>query len=253
MFYFDNIGGKKILKSSVLSEFDTFIKHLFTTKESFIRTKEPELINTAKANRELILDYLKIKNENLFKIKQTHSTNIKTWQKNNGKNTDMADDTDGVILYKPGSATILNFADCTPVVLYDPKTCVAAGLHAGWRGTAGAISRLGVKIMKEKFNSKPENIIAVIGPCIGQEDFETGLEVYEALKCTVDKEDGLFQFKNNKVYPDLAGINARQLTEEGVKTIDISQFKTYKDNDVLFSYRRENGTTSRISVVLKLV
>ncbi len=257
MFYFDAIKNKKILKSDELSKFDAHLKHFFTTKESFIKTEESNFINIANANRELILDYIKIESENLFEIKQTHSTNIKIWHKSIGT----TNDTDGVILYNPGSATILNFADCTPVILYDPKNNIAAGLHAGWRGTAGAISRLGVNLMKEKFNSKPENIIAAIGPCIGQRDFETGYEVYEALKNTLEftsknlqnKEHELFQFKDDKVYPNLAGINAQQLIEEGVKTIDISQFETYKDNNILFSYRAENGTTSRISMVLKLV
>ena len=147
------------------------------------------------------------------------------------------DNTDGVILYKPGSATILNFADCTPVILYEPKNKVAAGLHAGWRGTADSICKKGVKLMVENFNSKPSDIIAAIAPCIGQEAFETGIEVYEKLKGTIQNPNTteFFRFKNDKVYPDLAKINAAQLMEAGLKTIDISHFKTCKDNEFFFS------------------
>jgi len=264
MFYFDTINNKKILKSSLLSEFEPYFKHLFTTKESFIKTKDPDLENTANSNLEMILANLKTDTENFFRIKQTHGTNIII----NPKTTDIIDNTDGIILSKQGSTTVLHFADCTPVLLYDTKNLVAAGLHAGWRGTAGAISKKGMRILKEKFNSNPKDIIAAIGPCIGQEDFEAGIEVYEALKKSVNNTKGLFKFKETsenepteafpanpkkaKVFPDLAKINAEQLREEGVEIIDICHFKTYRDNDILFSYRRENKTTNRISMVLKL-
>ena len=279
MFYFDNIGGKKILKSSLLSEFEPDFKHLFTTKESFIKTKEPNLINTANSNLEMVLGNIGAAEENFYRIKQTHGTNIVI----NPKTTDIIEDTDGIILSNPNTATVLHFADCTPVLLYDPKNRVAAGLHAGWRGTAGGISRKGVRILKEKFGSKPKDIIAAIGPCIGQEDFETGMEVYEALNSTLtnsqntlksaqntkeNRISGFFKFKETpkseltegiprklegaKVFPDLAKINAAQLLDEGVETIDICHFKTYKNNDILFSYRRENKTTNRISMVFKI-
>lgn len=254
MFYFDEIknktGNKKILKSSVFKEFEGKFKHLFTTKESFIKTKEENLINTANSNREAIFDYLEIKNNDLFEIKQTHTTNIAIC----GKTPDIKDETDGVILHNSCSATILNFADCTPVILYDSENNITAGLHAGWRGTAGQICRCGVKMMKENFNTKPDKIIAAIGPCIAKEDFETGEEVYEMLRKTVkSNEQEFFTYKNEKFYPDLAKINACQLEEEGVKIIDICKFKTTANNEFFFSYRKENKTTNRISLVIKLI
>lgn len=280
MFYFDKINDKKILKSSILSEFEADFQHLFTTKESFIKTKESDIINTTNSNLEMILTHINAKKENFFRIEQTHGTNIAI----NPKTTDIIDNTDGIILSKPNTATVLHFADCTPILLYDPKNHVAAGLHAGWRGTAGAISKKGVEIMKEEFHSNPKDIVAAIGPCIGQEDFEAGLEVYEALNSSLSaskkavksaqnterefQATELFKFKetpessftdtmpsnkeNAKVFSDLAKINAAQLLEAGVEIIDICHFKTYKDNDILFSYRRENKTTNRISMVLKL-
>lgn len=278
MFYFDKINNKRILKSTVMTEFEPKLQHLFTTRESFVKTKKESLKNVAKTNRDEVLEYLKIEDNNLFQINQTHSTNIiicpkkpastKSTFQESSKASEIFEDTDGVILYKSGTATILHFADCTPVLLYDPENNVAAGLHAGWRGTAGKIAATGLKLMEENFGSNPEKIAAAIGPCIGQKDFESGIEVYEALKATVHNKDGLFKFKENpnaplkntqckdiseiKVFPDLAKINERQLLEAGVKTIDICHFKTYKDNEILFSYRRENKTTNRISMVLKL-
>lgn len=265
MFYYDKEAGMKVLKSGLLSGFEGKIRHLFTTRESLIKTKDTKLNKTAKANRERILKALNIENKNLVEIKQTHSTNVIIgFNKgflgdDNVENPGIIDDTDGVILYKPGMATILNFADCTPVILYDPENHVIAGLHAGWRGTAGEISKKGLKIMEENFGTKPAETLAVIGPAIAQDDFECGIEVYDALKNTFrvpqDKDfqgEELFKFKKDKVFPDLARINARQLKDLGVQKIEISEYKTTKDRENLFSYRAENGTTNRISVVLKL-
>lgn len=256
MFYFDIINNKKVLKSTVLNEFQDKFEHIFTTKESFIKTDEDNSKNTAKLNRELILDYLKIKNENLIKIKQTHSTNIVIYDKNSPESQDTLDETDGVILQKPDSATILNFADCAPILLFDPKNTVAAGLHAGWRGTAGEICKKAIDIMMQKFNSNPSNIIAAIGPCISQDWFETDFDVYEKLNKTIQNKENLFVFKETKngkkVYPDLAKINAMQLTEKGVKTIDICHFNTTTNNEFFFSYRKNHKTTSRISMIIKI-
>ncbi len=254
MFYFDVLNNKKVLKSSVLNEFQDKFKHIFTTKESFIKTDEENSKNTAKLNRGLILDYLKI--DNLIEIKQTHSTNIAIFDANSAKNPDILDKTDGVLLQKPNSATILNFADCTPVILYDPKNVAAAGLHAGWRGTAGEICKKAVDIMIKNFNSKPSDIIAAIGPCISQDAFETDFEVYEKLNKTIKNGEKFFVFKETengrKAYPDLAKINAAQLIEKGVKIVDICHLKTTTDNEFFFSYRKNNKTTSRISVILKI-
>lgn len=262
MFYYDTVAGKKVLKSGLLSEFREKVSHVFTTKESFIKTKETGFEETAKANRELILAALKIEKENLIEIKQTHSCNVIIGagqgfkEEDRAKTPEIIDDTDGVILYKPDSATVLNFADCTPVILYDPENNVIAGLHAGWRGTAGEISKKGLKMMVEKFGTKPSKTLGIIGPCIAQENFECGMEVYSALSKTVSEESfngkEMFKFRNDKVFPDLASINARQLDDLGVQKIEICEYKTTTDRENLFSYRMENGTTSRISVILKL-
>ena len=51
---------------------------------------------------------------------------------------------------------------------------------------------------------------------------------------------------------DLKGINARQLQEVGVEKIDICPYCTSCNNDLFFSYRKENKTTNRHSAVIKL-
>ena len=100
----------------------------------------------------------------------------------------------------------------------------------------------------QKMKSDPNDIIALIGPCISFDYFETYDEALIQLKNSVQNKEGLF--KDN--YADLKGINKRQLEEIGVKTFDIIPFCTVKDNDKFFSYRKENQTKLRHSALVKL-
>jgi len=146
-------------------------------------------------------------------------------------------DTDGLILTKPGQACYLRFADCTPLIFYNPKTKVGAVSHAGWRGTA---QRIGVKTI-QKMGGNPADITAVIGPAIGLCCYEVSEEVRDKLLETVNDTSGLTVGRN----VDLKGINARQLREIGVERIDICPYCTSCNNDLFYSYRRENGTNNR--------
>ena len=47
MFYFENIYGKKVVKSSLLKD----LKHFFTTRESIIKTKEPDFQKIVEQNK----------------------------------------------------------------------------------------------------------------------------------------------------------------------------------------------------------
>ena len=234
MFYFDEIYGKKILKSDFLN----VVEHFFTTRETIIKSKEPDMANLVEENKKLICDYLNVKE--LVRPSQTHSANIDFAQV--GKS--VYPETDALILNNTEQAIFLNFADCTPIILYDTKQKIGAISHAGWRGTAQKIAPKTV----EKMNSNPKDVIAVIGPAISLCCYEVGEEVFEQLKSTVSDFGELYNGKN----VDLKGINARQLKEIGVEEIDICPYCTCCNNDLFFSYRKENGTTNRHSAVLKL-
>lgn len=85
--------------------------------------------------------------------------------------------TDALITNRRGVCLMVLTADCVPVLLYDPATHSAAAIHAGWRGTANGIVGLTVNKMADEFGTKPENLMAAIGPCIGTCCFEVGDDV----------------------------------------------------------------------------
>ena len=246
MFYFDKINQKRILKSDYIKNAQAF----FTTRDICICDKGAGVNDNEDItrNKDLIANYLKIPKKNLISPTQTHSINIDTaiYNKYNYP------DTDGLILIEKDIAIFLNFADCTPIILYDEKQNIGAVSHAGWRGTVGKISSLTVEKMVSEFNSNPKDIIAIIGPAIGFCCYDVGEEVYEKLSKTVSDFKGLYEIREGKIFVDLKNINKRQLEEIGIEKIDICPYCTVHNNDLFYSYRNENATTLRHSAVLKL-
>lgn len=225
MFKEKEINGKRIYFSDLLD-----VEHFFTSREMIV-----------KDNIDLIKNYLKV--ERLIRPGQTHSDNIAIVDECIDYNN-----IDALILNVPNTAIYLNFADCTPVILYDDVLNISAIAHAGWRGTASKIAQKTALKMINELGSKSENIKAVIGPCISFDEFETYEEALNLLKSSVKNSIGLF--KEN--YADLKGINAEQLKEIGIENIDICPYCTVKDNDKFFSYRKENKTNNRHSAVVKI-
>lgn len=210
MFYFDNYNGEKVLKSDFLNEVTAF----FTLRGNH----EPNIGVTPK---------------------QVHGDNIEFVDERKDY-----PDTDGLILTKPKQACYLRFADCTPLIFYNPKTKIGAVSHAGWRGTA---LKIGVKTV-EKMGGNPKDVIAVIGPAIGRCCYEVSDDVRDKLLATVCNTEGLIDGKN----VDLKKINARQLEETGIEKIDICPYCTSCNNDMFYSYRKENGTPNRHFAFLML-
>lgn len=223
MFKIKKINDKTVYYSDILH-----VEHFFTTRELEISE-----------NKDIICNYLSIDEKNLIKPTQVHGDNIEFVD----ERVDYPN-CDGLILKEKNKAIYLNFADCTPVILYDITQKIAAIVHAGWRGTALKIAPKAI----EKMKSNPKDIIALIGPCISFSQFETSDEAIEKLKATVENREGLF--KGN--FANLKEINKRQLEEIGVKKFDICPFCTVLDNDKFFSYRKENKTTKRHSALIKL-
>ncbi len=244
MFYYEQIDEKRILKSDYIKNAQAF----FTTRDICICDKEDSESSEILSNRNIIAKYLKIDEKNLISPTQTHSTNIDTVKISKHDYPDC----DGLILTEKNCGIFLNFADCTPIILYDEKQNIGAVSHAGWRGTAGKISSLTVEKMITEYNSNQKNITAVIGPAIGFCCYDVGEEVYEKLSKTVSDFWGLFEIREGKIFVDLKNINKRQLEESGIEKIDVCPYCTVHNNDMFYSYRNENGTTLRHSAVLKL-
>ena len=137
-------------------------------------------------------------------------------------------------------------ADCLPILLTSNDGTEVAAIHGGWRGLKQGIIQNTLKC----FNAKPENIYAWLGPAIGPDQFEVGVEVFEAF----NSQSPLFSdaFKphlNNKYYADIYGIARILLSQLGVITIAGGEYCTVSQSHLFFSYRRD-GQTGRMASLI---
>jgi hypothetical protein len=250
MFYFDDFQGKKVLKSTLLAN----CEHFFTTRDFVLAQGSCEnLEKQVEQNIDSLLYQENISKNELFRCQQTHSSNIEIAQKNKL----FYENTDGIILTEKNTATFLNFADCIPLIFYDEKLNIGAVIHAGWRGTAEKIQQKTVEKFK-KLNSNVENLVVAIGAGIGKCCFDVNEDVFEKIFRGISKnlatQIGLFFYDKqcNKYYVDLKLVNKYLLNQVGVHKIDVSDYCTSCQNDIFFSYRKENGITARHSAFLKI-
>lgn len=247
MFFFDSFLGKKVLKSSLLDG----VEHFFSTRELVLTQGAlDELRPIAIENRKNMCSEFGIEYEKLVTINQIHSDKVVL--SDNDKS--FYGDCDAVIVPDSDSATILNFADCVPIILYSPDKNVAAVVHAGWRGTAAKILEKTVIKMTSELGVAPSTIKAAIGPAIDKCCFETGREVFEQLVEDSDAPKALYDYDStrDKYYVDLKSLNKNQLLATGVIDIDVCDYCTCCMSDIFFSYRKEHGKTARHSAVVNL-
>ena len=104
---------------------------------------------------------------------------------------------DGLVTNEPGVPLYTSYADCVPLLFYDPEQKVIAMAHSGWRGTAARIGAKMIHLMEEEYGSQAENIIAAIGPSICRACYEVSEDVWAAFGETFSAEQ-LPQIFDNK-------------------------------------------------------
>jgi YfiH family protein len=154
---------------------------------------------------------------------------------------------------KPEVTLYMRFADCVPILLYDPKKNVIGIAHAGWLGTVRAVASVAVEAMRAQYGSKPKNILAAIGPSIGPDHYQIGPDVALQIQQTFGaKAEGLLKTRKRRTYLDLWQANALQLRDAGVEKIEIAEVCTACSLDDWFSHRAEKGKTGRFGALIGL-
>ena len=155
------------------------------------------------------------------------------------------EDADILIGGKPGCVVGVRTADCLPILLADTTSGITAAVHAGWRGTAQDVARVAIQKLCS-LGVQAENILACLGPCIGECCFEVDAATASQLSESCPdagqhiRTDGTF-------HADLAAINHLQLLQYGLKPGHIEHIKacTHCREKEFFSYRRDGEKTGR--------
>jgi len=155
---------------------------------------------------------------------------------------------DASYTYKEKVVCAVRTADCLPIFLTNFDGSFVALIHAGWKGLLNGV----IEKTIDKINSSSE-IIVWLGPCISQESFEVGNDVYSLFINKDSNTKKAFKLLKNRYYLDLAGAARLKLNHLNIDNISgagvTEDFCTFRDQKIFFSYRRD-GNTGRMASLL---
>ena len=233
MFFSKKLSQYKNIKHCFFSKKNGFSKGIYKSLNCGPGSNDNKL--DIKKNLELVQKKMDLKNNNLILMNQTHSNKVIVIDdENKGKKKF---NSDALITKLKGVALGVLTADCVPIILYDEKNKIISSIHAGWKGSiSGIIENTLSKFKKIDSDNK---IIAIIGPCIGKDSYEVGMDFYENFLKESEKNKNFFLKKEkNKFFFDIRGYVNNRLITNGITNIDNINIDTFKDDDNFFSYRR---------------
>ncbi|EKU71804.1 peptidoglycan editing factor PgeF [Selenomonas sp. F0473] len=193
-------------------------------------------------------------------VRQVHGTKIvRVTHRDAGRGArDYADavaDADALITDDCGVSLMLCFADCVPVLLYDPVRHAGGVVHAGREGTLRRIAAKTAARMTEEFGTDPRDLLAGIGPSISAACYTVGGADAEKFRAAFpDHTAEILVEKDGEIHLDLWAANRIQLAEAGVPAdqIDCADTCTACERTWFYSYRASGGRTGRLAAVMKL-
>lgn len=212
-------------------------------------------------NRKLLCDELKFEYTHWVSGEQVHSNHIEiVTAEHAGKGwldrESAFQNTDGLITNVPGILLTSFYADCVPLYFIDPVRQVVGLAHAGWKGTVANIAGEMIETMRTQYGSVISDIHTAIGPSIGGESYEVDHKVMDAVNVWESKlmgngEQPLYARPgdNGKTWLDLKQLNRQFMIFAGIPAehIEMSNWCTYRNHDLFFSYRADGGVTGRMA------
>ncbi|MBW4080066.1 peptidoglycan editing factor PgeF [Paenibacillus sp. S150] len=169
--------------------------------------------------------------------------------------------TDGLLTSVPGVLLTSFYADCVPLYFYDPLVKAVGLAHAGWKGTVAEIAAAMVARMESAYGSRPRDILAGIGPSTG----DCCYEVDDYVMNHIHRLEGelepapprggvpdlyrMSEADHRKSMLNLKEMNRRIMIKAGILPthIECTSWCTSCNQDLFFSYRKENGVTGRMT------
>ncbi len=165
---------------------------------------------------------------------------------------------DALVTNCPNLTLAVFYADCIPILLYDPKQKVIGAVHSGWRGTSMGIVQKAVAAMQTQFGSDPAYILAAIGPGICANCFETHQDVPTAMEAYLGRDliaPFVAELGAGKYAVDLKGILVQQLLSQGLSSqhISLSPLCTACHLEEFWSHRKLGDQRGNQAAMIQLL
>src|SRR5579863_4968520 len=284
-------SGLQILEASPLKQFDWLV-HGFSTRvggasilpsQATRESRSEKALNLGFAewdvsrrieeNRRRFVKAVTHRQMPLITLRQIHSDAVRVV----ATPSDQPQQGDALTTSTPGLLLAIQTAECIPILLVDPRNRAIAAIHAGWRGTLARIAAKTLGRMQMEFSTRPDEVVAAIGPSIGQCCYEVGPDVVKEYAAKFPEAQNWFegpfealasgedpnplpwltmmppghQPPPPRCHLDLKAANAAILAEAGVskQNIVVADFCTSCRADLFFSYRRDKTTGRILSVI----
>ena len=233
-------------------------EHLGTMNLSFTRGDDEAAV---RENYRRMAQALDVEYDSFVFSQQTHTTNVrKVTEEDRGKGLVRSldyKDVDGLITDVPGLCLATFYADCVPLYFVDPVQKAIGLSHSGWRGTVSKMGQVTLERMREAYGTKPEDVIAAIGPSICQDCYEVSEDVIDQFQEAFSKaywEELFYRKENGKYQLNLWKANEILLLEAGVqrKNLAVTNLCTCCNAEELFSHRASGGKRGNLAAFLAL-
>jgi len=190
-------------------------------------------------NLEFVSKKMECRKESLISLNQIHSDQVVHFRdKNSIKNKLNAD---AIVCEVKSIGISILTADCAPILFYDPNKKIIGCAHSGWKGAANGIIKNTIKKFNE-LNSRNDDLIAVVGPCLSEKNYEVKNDYVENFLSRDLKNKFFFNKIDSEKYKfDLRAFINKELISSNIKNIENIEMDTFSNEEFFYSY-----STSRI-------
>jgi len=245
-FEWTQAGWGPVLRCRPLAD---IADHFFTVGNLELRDSHHEWDAVA---REIGLDF-----DRVLLLRQVHGNDVSVARKGQYV-AGPRPEADAAVTDDPTIAIGVRVADCAPILIGDRRRHVVGAAHAGWRGTVDRVAMAAVEAMRERFGSRPDDLVAAIGPCLGACCGEVGPEVLERFREAGHRTHELTRWfasgRGDRLQLDLPRANGDQLAAAGVppSQIHLSGLCTKSCPEIFHSYRVRKEHAGRMVGIIRV-
>jgi YfiH family protein len=233
-------------------------QHAFTTRQLQLRggpEAQPREWASAAASVGVTVD-------RMVRVKQVHGRAVRVVRTKDALVEIVRDrpEADAIASDMPGLALTVLVADCVPVLLVDRQGGAAAAIHAGWRGTCAGVVSAAVQTMATELGSRPDRLLAAIGPSIRPCCYEVGAELIDAFRAEGHAEADIDRWftrvqiteGTTSLRLDVATANRDQLLAAGLDAANVFDcgLCTRTFRDTFDSYRADGEGAGRMAAMI---
>jgi YfiH family protein len=203
-------------------------------------------------NLKIVCKKIGVRYKKLVLLNQIHSNKFYFIKKNH--NFSKRIKADSLITNVKNIAIGVLTADCVPILIYDKNKNFISAIHAGWKGAyKGVINNTINFLLKNGSNRK--NLVAVIGPCISEKNYEIKKNFKDKFIKKNPANKKFFRLRKKKSYFCRNDYVYSQLRNLGIKNLEVIKKNTFDTKNNFFSARRalknkENDYGRNISIIM---